>query len=103
MSIHDTVGDTGVGDAVCNVFRRRRWGAKAREGGGGGGGVCHHGPNPRVVVCAAGCEVSYVGGEEHAGDVGCVRGKGADRDEGGDVSVLNQFPDVYVSLWSSSD
>ena len=50
------------------------------------------------MVCAAGCEVAHVGGEEHAGDVGCVGREGADGDQGGDVAVLLQLPDVDVAL-----
>lgn len=42
--------------------------------------------------------MANVGGEEHAGDVGCVGWEGADRYEGGDVPVLDQFPDVDVAL-----
>ena len=51
------------------------------------------------MVCAAGCEVTHVWGEEHAGYVGCVGREGADGDQGGDVAVLLQLPDVDVALW----
>jgi len=50
------------------------------------------------VVGAAGGEVADVGGEEHARDVGRMGGEGADGHEGGDVAVLDQFPDVDVAL-----
>lgn len=39
-----------------------------------------------------------IGGEEHAGYVGSVGGEGADGDEGGDVAVLLELPDVDVAL-----
>jgi len=88
-----------VGDAVGYVLGGGGRGGHAVEGGGGGGcGVRDDGPDSRVVVGAAGREVADVGGEEHARDVGCVGGEGADGDEGGDIAVLDQFPDVDVAL-----
>lgn len=88
-----------MGDAVGYVLGGGGWGGHAVECGGGGGcGVGDDGPDSRVVVGAAGGEVADVGGEEHAGDVGCVGGEGAHRDEGGDVAVLDQFPDVDIAL-----
>lgn len=42
------------------------------------GGVCVNGPDARCVVGAAGCEVSDVGGEEDACDVGAVGKEFAD-------------------------
>jgi len=88
-----------VGDAVGYVLGGGGWGRHAVEGGGGGGcRVGDDGPDSRVVVGAAGGEVADVRGEEHAGDVGCVGGEGADGDEGGDVAVLDQFPNVDVAL-----
>lgn len=68
--------------------------------GGEGRGVGQHDfPDPSRVVGAAGCEVTHVGGEEHARYVGGVRGEGADGDKGGDVALLEELPDVDVSLW----
>lgn len=88
-----------MGDTVGDVLGGGGRGGHAVEGGGGGGcGVGDDGPYARVVVGAAGGEVADVGREEHAGDVGCVGGEGADGDEGGDVPVLDQFPDVDVAL-----
>ena len=41
-----------------------------------------------------------VGGEEDAGDEACVGGEGADGDKGGQFSVLDQLPDVNMTLRS---
>ena len=83
------VGEARVRDGVGHVLGRGGWGADAAEGGGGGSQVGDDGPDPRVVVRAAGREVAHVGGEQHARDVGGVRGERADGDEGGDVAVLD--------------
>jgi len=88
-----------VGGTVRYVLGGGGRGWHAVEGGGRrGGGVGDDAPYPRVVVGAAGGEVADVGGEEYARDVGGVGGEGADGDEGGDVAVLDQFPDVDVAL-----
>ena len=42
--------------------------------------------------------MAHVWGEEHAGYVGCVGWEGADGDQGGDIAVLLQLPDVHVTL-----
>lgn len=49
------------------------------------------------MVGGAGCELSYVRGEEHAGDVRVVRGEFADGYEGRDVSVLEHAPDKHAA------
>jgi len=56
------------------------------------------GPDAGVVIGAAGGKVADVGGEEHAGYVGCVGLEGGYGDEGGDVAVLEHAPHVDVTL-----
>jgi len=56
------------------------------------------GPDPSGVVGGAGCEVADVGGKQDAVDVLVVGQKASNRDEGGDVAVLDHAPDVDVAL-----
>ena len=59
-------------------------------------------PDAGRVVCTAGGEMSDVGREEHAGDVGLVGEEGANGNEGGDFSALDHAPDVYFALGTVS-
>lgn len=62
------------------------------------GGARVDAPDAGVVIGAAGGEVADVGGEEHAGYVGCVGLEGGYSDERGDVAVLEHAPHIDVSL-----
>lgn len=57
-------------------------------------------PDLGGVVCGAGCEVLDVWGEEHAGNVILVCGEVGYWDQGGLFAVLEEVPDVDVSLVS---
>lgn len=50
------------------------------------------------MVGGTGGKVTDVGRKEYTRDIGGVGLKGGDRNEAGDVSLLNESPDVDISL-----
>jgi hypothetical protein len=57
-----------------------------------------NGPNARGMVGGTSGQVTNVGGEEDAGDVGCVSHELADGEDRGGIATLDHAPNIDIAL-----